>query len=45
MKNKKFNVITLIIVDNYIGDLKKEHISSNLKTFTLKTMDFSIIIS
>ncbi|AXU66792.1 Uncharacterised protein [Clostridioides difficile] len=29
MKNKKFNVITLIIINNHIGDLNKEHISTN----------------
>ncbi|ALP02343.1 hypothetical protein ACK2GQ_10665 [Clostridioides difficile] len=45
MKNKKFNVITLIILDNHIYAINKEQISTNSKEFTLKKVDFSVIIS
>ncbi|EGT5422587.1 hypothetical protein KWK64_015725 [Clostridioides difficile] len=31
MKNKKFNVITLIILDNHIDAINKEQISTNSK--------------
>ncbi|MBY2660023.1 hypothetical protein KWU20_16385, partial [Clostridioides difficile] len=31
MKNKKFNVITLIILDNHIYAINKEQISTNSK--------------
>ncbi|EQJ26133.1 hypothetical protein QS5_0406 [Clostridioides difficile P15] len=45
MKNKKFNVITLIILDNHIYAINKDRLVLIQKEFTLKKVDFSVIIS
>ena len=42
MKNKKFNVITLIILDNHIDAINKEQISTNsTKIYFEKSRSFS----
>lgn len=41
MKNKKFSVITLIILDNHIDAINKEQISTNSKIYFEKSRFFS----
>ncbi|AJP10085.1 TPA: hypothetical protein KSL21_002647 [Clostridioides difficile] len=40
MKNKKFNVITLIILDNHIYAINKEQISTNSKRIYFEKSGF-----